>query len=210
MAMAHQPPTPRLFALHALRSWRRDPIGLLERAASLGDMVRLRLPRLEAWLLNHPDHIGDVLVSSHQAFMKGPTMQAAKRVIGENLLTSEGDVHRRQRRLIQPIFHHHRIEAYGRVMVEEAERTAQRWRDGEIVDVHREMATLTLSVVGRALFDTDVEADEAKAIRHALSVTLANFPRIFSPLFPVVMRLPLRKNREVDSAPPCWRRRSTA
>jgi len=198
--MAPQPPTLRLSALHALNAWRRDPIGLLERAASSGDVVRVRLPRLEVWLLNHPDHIRDVLVTRHHDFMKGPTMQAAKWVLGENLLTSEGDVHRRQRRLIQPIFHHDRIEQYGAVMVQHAERVSERWRNGQTVDTHHEMASLTLSVVGRALFDTDVEADEAKAIGHALSVTLANFPRIFSPLFSFVMRLPLPKNREVDRA----------
>src|SRR2546428_11096326 len=130
-----QPPTPRLFAAQALRAWRRDPIALLERAASFGDVVRLRLPRLEAWLLNHPDHIKEVLVVGHGGFMKGPTMQAAKRVLGENLLTSEGEVHRRQRRLIQPIFHHERIETYGRVMVEHADRAAGRWRDGQTLDV---------------------------------------------------------------------------
>src|SRR5438876_8394395 len=154
---------PSLPPLKALRAWRRDPFGLLERAASSGDVVRLRLPRLEAWLLVHPDHIKGVLVSGHEDFMKGPTMQAAKRVLGENLLTSEGDVHRGRRRLIQPIFHHARMEAYADVMVSHAERAAERWRVGQTLDIHRQMAGLTLSVFGRALFDTDVESHAAKA-----------------------------------------------
>jgi cytochrome P450 len=187
-----------LSGLKALRAWRRDPIGVLERVASGGDVVRLRLPRLDAWLLNHPDLIRDVLVSGHHRFMKGPTIQASKRLLGESLLTSEGDVHRAHRRLIQPIFHHERIEAYGPVMVEQAERTADRWRDGEVVDVHGEMTRLTLSVVGRALFDADVEAGEAGQIGRALSDAMANFGRMFSPLFPLLARLPVPAMRRFN------------
>ena len=195
-----RPPGPKLSALGALRAWRRDPLGLLERTASYGDVVRTQLPRLEAWLLNHPDYVREVLVHYHHDFMKGPTIQAAKRVLGQNLLTGEGEFHRRQRRLIQPIFHHQRIEAHAQIMAEHADRATERWPTGEVLNVHDEMARLTLSVVGKALFDADVEADEARAIGRALSVTLENFPRIFSPLFPVLERLPLRSKMRLRQA----------
>lgn len=194
------PPGPKLSALGALRAWRRDPLSLLQGMAAYGDVVRLRLPRLEAWLLNDPDLVRDVLVSGHHDFMKGPTMQAARRMLGESLLTGEGEHHRRQRRLIQPIFQHERIRGYGRVMVAHAERTAERWRGGEVVDVHAEMARLTLSVVGEALFDTDVETEEAAAIGEALTTALAMFGFMFSPLFPVLSRLPLPKVRRFERA----------
>jgi len=151
-------------------------------------------------LLNHPDYVREVLVHYHHDFMKGPTIQAAKRVLGQNLLTGEGEFHRRQRRLIQPIFHHQRIEAHAQIMAEHADRATERWPTGEVLNVHDEMARLTLSVVGKALFDADVEADEARAIGRALSVTLENFPRIFSPLFPVLERLPLRSKMRLRQA----------
>lgn len=71
-------------------------------------------------------------------------------------MTSEGDFHRSQRRTIQPIFHHSRIEGYASAMVELAERAADRWEDGRTMDVHQEMYGLTLAIVGRTLFAKDI------------------------------------------------------
>jgi cytochrome P450 len=195
-----RPVEPKISGLRALRAWRRDPIGLLRRLAALGDVVRLPLLGREAWLLVHPDAIRDVLVSGHRDFMKGPTMQAAKRVLGESLLTSEGDVHRARRRMIQPIFHAERIEAYGRIMVGRAEDAAGGWAGGQVLDVHQEMTRLTLGIVGDALFGADVDPHEARAVGEAMSTTLAAFPRVFSPLFPILIRLPLPSNRRVERA----------
>jgi cytochrome P450 len=192
------PPGPKLSGLAALRAFRRDPLGLLYTAATFGDVSYLKLPRLPAYLLNHPDLVHDVLVSRSQGFMKGPTMQAAKLVLGESLLTSEGDYHRRQRRMIQPIFHHDRIEGFADAMVERAFRTSERWRAGEILDLHREMAGLTLAVVGATLFGTDVDADETRSVGRALALQLSMFGRVFSPLFQLSMRLPLPSNRRFE------------
>src|SRR4029450_1812801 len=151
------PPGPEPSRLAALRAFRRDPIGLLTQAASFGDVSYLNLPRFPAYLLNHPDLVHEVLVSGNQRFMKGPTMQAAKLVLGESLLTSEGDDHRRQRRMIQPIFHHDRIEGFAEVMVERTTRASERWRAGENLDIHREMAGLTLAIVVATLVRTDIQ-----------------------------------------------------
>jgi cytochrome P450 len=192
------PPGPALSGLAALRAFRRDPIGLLSTAATFGDVSYLKLPRFPAYLLNHPDLVHDVLVTGSQKFMKGPTMQAAKLVLGESLLTSEGDHHRRQRRMIQPIFHHDRIEGFVDAMVERAARASERWRAGEILDVHREMAGLTLGVVGATLFGTDIDAQETRSVGEALALQLSMFGRVFSPLFRLSMRLPLPSNRRFE------------
>ena len=193
------PPLLRLGPVGALRAWRRDPLGLLRRAAALGDVVRVPLARFEAWLVNHPDAVHEVLVAEHRRLMKGPTMQAAKLLLGESLLTSEGEFHRQQRRLIQPLFRPERLRRYAAAMVAHAERTAQRWSPGGEVDVHAEMARLALGVVAEALFAADVEQDEARAIGRALSAQLAQFGRIFSPLFPLSVRLPLPATRRFQA-----------
>jgi cytochrome P450 len=199
---ASAPPGPDLSRLAALRAFRRDPIGLLEQLATYGDLVRVRVPGRDAFLINHPDLVRDVFVTDHRAFHKGPTIQAAKLLLGESLLTSEGEHHRRQRRLIQPMFHHDQIASYADTMVRGATRTVERWRDGQELDVLAEMSTLTLSVVGETLFGTDVDEERSVTVRRALTDTLGMFNRVYSPLFRLLTRLPsptMRRLRRVES-----------
>src|SRR5262245_63384308 len=164
---AARPPGPDLSALAALRAFRRDPLSLLERLAPYGDVVRVRVPRSDAYLLNHPDLVQGALVSDHRAFHKGPTIQAAKMLLGSSLLTSEEEVHHRQRRLIQPMFHHERIASYADAMVRHARRAAERWTDRGHVDIQAEMSALTLAVVGETLFGADVDETRSAKIGRA-------------------------------------------
>jgi cytochrome P450 len=182
----------------AVRALRRDPIGLLERAASLGDLTKVRMPGTEVYLVNHPDHVWEVLATGNRDFHKSPALQNARRVLGDGLLTSEDEHHRRQRRLIQPIFHHDRIDTYGDVMVEEARRSCERFSEGADLDVRAEMARLTLAVVGRTLFATDVGSDEASAVTAAIHEILSQFGRQFSPWFPITEKLPTPASRRFD------------
>jgi cytochrome P450 len=184
----------------ALRSLRRDPIGFLSEAASRGDIVHVRLPRTPLFVLNRPDLVRMVLVDRHHDVRKGPTMDAARRMLGESLLTSHGEIHRRRRRLVQPIFHHERIDGYGSAMVELAERASERWPDSGTIDVHVEMARLTLAVVARTLFGFDVEDERAARITGALTDVLAQYDRAFSPWLPLTEHLPLPANRRFDRA----------
>ncbi len=196
------PPGPALSRFAALREFRRDPIGLLERLAEYGDVVRVRVPGRDAFLVNHPDLVRDVFVTDHRAFHKGPTIQAAKMLLGESLLTSEDERHRRQRRLIQPMFHHDRIASYAEVMVRRATQSSDGWRDGCELDVHAEMSALTLSVVAEALFGTDVDVERSATVRRSMTDTLAMFDRVYSPLFRLLIRLPsptMRRFHRVES-----------
>ena len=197
-----RPPGPDLSRLAALRAFRSDPLGLLERLAAYGDVVTIDVPGSAAYLLNHPDLVHDVLVGRHRSFHKGPTIQAAKMLLGELLLTSEDETHRRQRRLIQPLFHHERISTYAASMVRFAEHAAERWSDGEQMDVQAEMSALTLAVVGDTLFGTDVDERRSATVRRALTDTLGVFDRVYSPLFRLLVRLPspsMRRYRRVES-----------
>jgi cytochrome P450 len=149
-----------------------------------GDLVSLRVLNFRILLLNHPDHIEDVLVNHPRKFIKGRVLQANKRVFGRGLLTSEGDFWLRQRRLAQPAFHRARIAGYALTMVEYTERLLDEWQDGEQHDIHKEMMRLTLQIVGKTLFDADVERD-AQEVGKSLELLLelgANFRRtIFIP-----------------------------
>jgi cytochrome P450 len=117
----------------------------------------------------------------------------AKRFLGEGLLTSEGEFHRRQRRLSQPAFHRQRMDAYAEVMARYGAMTRDRWQSGETVDMAQEMMRLTLAIVGKTLFDADVES-EAAEIRRALTDIMLLFNRITSPFPNLLMKLPLPSN----------------
>jgi cytochrome P450 len=149
-----------------------------------GDLVSLRVLNFRILLLNHPDHIEDVLVNHPRKFIRGRVLLANKRVFGRGLLTSDGDFWLRQRRLAQPAFHRARIAGYASTMVEYTERLLHEWQDGEERDIHAEMMRLTLQIVGKTLFDADVERD-AQDIGKSMELLLelsANFRRtIFIP-----------------------------
>jgi len=134
-----------------------------------------------------------VLVTNNRNFVKSRGLQMAKRFLGESLLTSEGDFHRRQRRLAQPAFHRQRINGYAEVMSEYAGRTRGRWHHGETLDLWQEMMRLTLAIVGKTLFDADVEA-EAPQIGAALTDVMQLFERITNPFGGLLQKLPLPGN----------------
>jgi cytochrome P450 len=194
------PPGPPLGRLATIREFRRDPIALLERAASFGDVAYVPTPRYPTFVLNHPDLVWDVLVTDHRSFHKGPTMEAAKRVLGDGLLTSEGEHHRRQRRLIRPLFQASRLDAYVPAMLSLTDRTIERWEDGERMDVHAEMSRLTLAIVVATLFGSDLSEDEAREVSASLTEVLAQYPRSFSPFLRLTERLPLPANRRFARA----------
>ena len=186
------PPGPRQrFPGQNLLRFRRDAIGFLRRLSQdYGDIASFRLTGPPMVLLSHPDHIRDVLVTHARGFAKGRGLERAKRLLGEGLLTSEGDFHRHQRRLIQPAFHRRRIEAYGQVMADCAAQVDGRWRGGQTVDMSAEMMRLTLAIVGRTLFDTDIEA-EAGEIGAALTEAIHLFNVLMLPGAETLEKLPL-------------------
>src|SRR5215510_128573 len=140
------PPGPkRMVPFSGLITYRRGPLPYFQNLAkNYGDISYFKIGPQEAYFLNHPDLIKDLLVTNNQNFMKGLVLQRAKRLLGEGLLTSEGDFHRRQRRLSQPAFHRQRIASYAEVMVDYALRAGERLHDGQTVDVSEEMMRLTL------------------------------------------------------------------
>ena len=95
-------------------------------------------------------------------FVKERTVQRTKMLLGEGMITSEGKDHRQQRLAAQPAFHRQAIRGYADTMIEESERAARRWRDGEVIDVSQHMMDLTLAIVSRTLFSTDLGTEVAE------------------------------------------------
>ena len=184
-----------------LFAFRRDPIAFLMSAArEFGDVSHFKAGSQHYFLVNDPECIKDILVTHHTCFKKGRGLERAKGMLGNGLLTSEGEFHHRQRRLAQPAFHRDRVARYAAIMVDYADRTQrERWHDGQTFDIAKEMMHLTLAIVGKTLFDTDTEA-EAEQIRGALSESMKRFNRFMLPFAKFLDRLPLPGNRHYDRA----------
>ena len=198
--LAEPPGPPRGFPFAGLRAFQRDPIASLERVhARHGDVVHWRFGPRHVYLLAHPEHVRQVLVTEHRNFTKSKALQRARIVLGNGLLTSEGEFHLRQRRLAQPAFHRERIAALGATMVRFAGEAADRWLPGETLDVTREMNRLTLAIAGKTLFGADVQA-EADEIFSALTDTLEAFKRLTNPFGAILDRLPLPTTLRVKRA----------
>jgi cytochrome P450 len=147
------------FGRHVFES-RRDPLDfMLGLAREYGDISTFRVGRERVFFVNSPEGVRDVLVNHYDNFLKGRGRTRGKQLVSEGLLLSEGELHRRQRRLAQPAFHRQRIASYAEEMCAAASRASGRWRDGQALDLWPEMLRLTLSIVGRTLFGADVESE---------------------------------------------------
>jgi cytochrome P450 len=191
-AVARLPPgPPRSIRTLLVYGPARDPIRFFQGLArDHGDLAYVRTAGENLFLVNDPRHIRDILVNHQHKFMKGRGLERAKRLLGEGLLTSEGAVHVRQRRLMQPAFHRERIASYASVMTDYAHRVRDSWQDGSTIDAAKEMNRLTLGVVGKTLFDADVES-QAKEVGEALTAVLESFWLLMLPWVEVLDRLPI-------------------
>jgi cytochrome P450 len=194
------PPGPTLPILGALVGPGRDPLAMFSRfTRTYGDITFFRLGGERCYLVNDPQHIRDVLVTHQGNFTKSRGLERARKLLGDGLLTAEGATHRRHRRLLQPAFHRDRIADYGQVMIDYAARTRQRWRDGETLDMSKEMMRLTLSIAGKTLFDTDVESS-ADEVGGAVTEVLESFWLNLLPGADYLEKLPIPKLRRAHAA----------
>jgi cytochrome P450 len=168
-----------------------------------GDFARIRLGAVTLYVVSDPEAIKSVLVTEQRNFIRfEPEGSMLRRAVGNGILTSTGELHRRQRRLMQPLFQPRRIESYAAAMSLEAERLLAEWEPlaGQVVDVHAEMMRVTMLVIARVLFGSDLRA-QAEILSEA--ITAAN--RSSSSLLQILFKgrlafLPTRDNRELRRA----------
>ena len=156
------------------------PEFLARQARAHGPIVRLHLGRGNVFLVTDPATTRSILVDEH-AFPKGPGAGMAggevgesplKAVLGNGLLTSTGEHHKRQRRLIQPAFHHERIASYAEVMADESAAMTGAWTPDSTVDVHAAFAETTLRILTRTIFSSVLSDEETATVRAAMRSTM--------------------------------------
>ncbi len=175
----------------------------IDASQSYGDVVRFRLGPMEQYLFVHPDHVHHILVSGRQHYVKGMGYSGLKLLVGEGLLTSDGDLWRRQRELMQPSFSPQAVMSYEHIVVSAVQDMLARWkvitRDGAPINVNEEMLQLTINVIGMVLFGMDLR-NEAPETGKAFEYVFSYLPKITLNPFAAPLFVPTRGNRRFKQA----------
>ena len=158
---------------------RRDTLGFLLRCHEYGDVVKLpmglvvelllRQRDAAMYLLNNPADVKHVLVINQDNYRKAPVPPVESRIFGQGVLHTEGETHRRQRRLVLPFFHGTHVASYTDLITSKSRELIGQWQEGTTVDIEHAMTRLTLSVIWRLLFGRDV-GSEADINREAITI----------------------------------------
>ena len=183
----------------SMRDFQRDKLGFIRSLTRYGDVARYRMAHLTWYQVNHPDGIRRVLQENNRNYGKGSlTLGVFKPVVGEGLLTSEGALWLRQRRLMQPVFHKRSVAAFGSLMTDETLAMLERWQpamqDRAPLDVPAEMARLTLGIATTSLFHAHV-GEEPGAIARAVNTLVEDLGYRFEVPFYPPPRVPTPRNR---------------
>ena len=179
-----------------------NPILLFEHLTKrFGAVSHYKLGSSNIVFINDPELIREILVTKASAFIKERTQNRMKILLGEGLITSEGEFHMRQRRIAAPAFHRQRIQTYAEMMVERSAAMRANWKPGQTFDMSAAMMELALGIVARTLFGTDVTAaireinDEVNVIMRLYNYLIA-LPRAESYLrWPIPGLIRFRKAR---------------
>jgi len=186
------PPGPTyILPYRLIRKFLHDPLKLLtEISLTYGDIAHFKFGSQNVYFLNNPDYIEDVLVTNYKNFIKSRGLQVSKRLLGNGLVTSEGEYHDLQRHLIQPTFYPKRIKSYSDMMIKQANDMCNSWHDGAILDIHKEMTKLTLAIICKTVlgYDIDPENDE---VGDALLTCMKYFNRLLMPFGELIEKIPL-------------------
>ena len=197
-AGSRYPPGPTL--LSRLRDgtlFQKNPLPFLTASARrYGDLVHFRAANRHVLQCNHPDLVSEMLLTHAAHHHRGLVMQKSQIVLGQGLLSSEDPHHMRQRRLAQPAFSRERIAGYGRVIGEYARAAVSAWKSGEERDLHQDMQLLSLRIVGKTMFNQELEADNQR-IAHAIEAFMAFMPLAFLPRSELLYHMPLPIMRRI-------------
>ncbi|HMH15632.1 MAG TPA: cytochrome P450 [Edaphobacter sp.] len=194
----------RSLPFYARKPWVKlgSPILLFEHLhATYGNIAHYRFMGTPIIFINDPEYIREILINQASSFVKERTVRRMKILLGEGLITSDDPIHIRQRRIAAPAFHRQRIAAYGDQIVTGASAHRDRWQPGQAIDISAAMMSLSLEIVARTLFDTEVTDDirrindEVNTIMDLYNFIVA-FPKIESFLhLPIPGLIKFRKSK---------------
>lgn len=177
-----------------------NPILLFEHLRRFGRAAHYRILLHDVVLLNDPADIAEVLIDKAACFGKDRTQKRMKILLGEGLITSDGETHNRGRRVAAPAFHRRRIERYATQIVELAAALRVQWQPRADLNVAAEMMRLALQITARTLFDTEVTA-EIHEINDQVNVVMDLYHFLVTlPRAELLLNTPLPKMRRFRAA----------
>ncbi|WP_318205663.1 cytochrome P450 [Streptomyces sp. SCL15-4] len=182
---------------HALPLW-RDPLKFLAELPPDADLVELRLGPKRAYLAHGWELAQQVLTDSRTFDKGGPLFEKARLLVGDGLVSSAWEPHRRQRRMLQPAFHPSRVPGYIALMGEEVESELASWREGEALDVSEVMHGLTLKITARTMFATTADRAALDEVAYCMPVIMRGvYKRMVAPTG-LQEKLPTAHNRDFE------------
>ena len=173
---------------------------LLGVAKDYGDIVHFRVGPYHTYLFSHPDYAREILLDKADKFYKDRVTQyVLKPFLGSGMVVANGDLHKRQRKLVQPAFHHKRIETYVRVMTDYTSEMLDNWHTGQTYAIDQEMLALTLRVVSKALFNAET-SEIVQQAEQAMAVINDLLRREIDIALPIPSWLPIEHNRRKREA----------
>ncbi|MFN8442347.1 MAG: cytochrome P450 [Caldilineaceae bacterium] len=198
------PPSMGSWPFGVLPEFRRDQLGLYSRAfRQYGDIVRMRFGPFWSYAIFHPDYLKHVFVDNNKNYKRNEAGNGLlKAMLGETLLTSDGDFWLRQRRLMQPAFHRQKIMGFGSIMTDNTQKMLTEWdkrAEGEMLDIDKEMMRLTLRIVGLSLFSIDLLTESAELGR-SITASSEYFNYRLGRIFAWPLWVPTKLNRELRTS----------
>lgn len=202
MSASSKLPGPRGTGVRRLRRMRHDPLGFfLELPARYGPLVRVRFGPVRLISVTDPALVTRVLVDDADGYKKGMALERARAILGDGLLTSDGDLHRRQLRLIGPALSRRRVAGYERTIRAIVDDCDADWRDGASIDICVEMRRLTLGIVVATLFGGQLESGDADRVSAGLAGVTEHFEWLVThPLGTLRLRVPTPRVRRLLAA----------
>lgn len=186
----------------------RDALGFLQSLRQYGPMVRIFIGPRPVYVVNSPELIREVLAVQARGFNKGAVFDTLRLPLGNGLVTSTGDFHRRQRRLMQPAFHADRIARYTDIMAEQCAAWTAAWEPGQRLDLVKEINRLSLEILMRTLFASEPGPELRAAVKDWLSVKYKSMRLALSPWQAWCDRIPVLPGWEPPDPGPLNRLRA--
>ena len=199
------PPGPsEIFPYRLALKFISNPLPILKDITDkYGDISHFKFgPKLHVFLINNSYLIENILVKHNSNFIKSPGLRLAKRVLGNGLITNEGDTHGLQRRLVQPAFNRDKLKIYGKIITDHCiEYINNNWKDGMILDVHKEMTKLTLSIISKILFGSNtITKSDIDKISDSITIIIEYINKLRIPFLRFIEKLPLPLTRKYKQA----------